>query len=489
MSDEDLNPFEDGDFPWEDEPDSNPFEPSEAAVDLRLTVSDSRVTKALTKFPEGRERNEAALLYIGVGVAAVEDAEAQRVRLEGERALSSLKDVVAQHSINVGNEVGAALHLFSEGRLTNVLENFSTEQAREFERTSTRIHTEAQQKLSNNLDNLVGANSSLMRALHPEEGIGREITQATKRLLERQEAEFADQLSFDNDSSPLSRLAKTAEESNAAFVLDLKSSNEGFLTTVRASLNERLELNEQRTSEFQAHMLAKVSDLVARREVTQKSPRKGLDFEESVGELLAKIVLASGDFLEHTGNTGGRIARCKVGDYVAELGSDRPAPGCRVVFEAKSNQSSSLRNAQKELDVARRNRDADVGVFIFDRNTAPKGLPVFSRFDGDIYVVWDSEDVNSDIVIEAAYSFALHLCTASSSQPEPDVDRAAVEEALRQAETDLQLIMEILAHAKTGITAAEHVQRKGQRMHDSLSTQLKIISEGLMSGSDDVGDH
>ena len=91
-----------------------------------------------------------------------------------------------------------------------------------------------------------------------------------------------------------------------------------------------------------------------------------------------------GDIATRTGNTTGLIKHCKVGDVVVDLGPDSAAPGARAVAEAKEKAGYSLANALEELDQARKNRGASVGLFVFSKRTAPEGLQPIHRYGSDV---------------------------------------------------------------------------------------------------------
>ena len=69
--------------------------------------------------------------------------------------------------------------------------------------------------------------------------------------------------------------------------------------------------------------------------------------------------------------TIGAIKHCKKGDLVVELGDDCVAAGARFVIGAKEDKSYTLPIARAELETAKKNRDAGVGVFVFSQKTAP----------------------------------------------------------------------------------------------------------------------
>src|SRR5690606_23178649 len=117
-----------------------------------------------------------------------------------------------------------------------------------------------------------------------------------------------------------------------------------------------------------------------------------------------------GDIAEPTGNIPGIIPKCKVGDAVIELSPDSAAAGQKIVIEAKQKDGYTFRQALSEIDEARRNRGAQIGLFVFSRRTAPAGQEVVSRIGDDVFIVWDHEDEASDLFLKVGYTLAKALC-------------------------------------------------------------------------------
>ncbi len=53
---------------------------------------------------------------------------------------------------------------------------------------------------------------------------------------------------------------------------------------------------------------------------------------------------------------------------------------------------------------------ASVGVFVFSKNTAPANQEPLLRYGNDIFVIWDAEDMNNDVILKSALSLAKALC-------------------------------------------------------------------------------
>ncbi len=137
------------------------------------------------------------------------------------------------------------------------------------------------------------------------------------------------------------------------------------------------------------------------------------------------------DIATAVGNSTGLIKNCKKGDAVVELGSESAAPGAKVVVEAKEHASYNLTTALKEMEEARQNREAESGLFVFSKKTAPAGLEPLARYGTDVVVVWDADDVATDTHLRLGLSVARALCTRKALERSSlDVDFTAIDAAL-----------------------------------------------------------
>src|SRR5262249_34696837 len=147
-----------------------------------------------------------------------------------------------------------------------------------------------------------------------------------------------------------------------------------------------------------------LESLKTRRDEAARSTSHGLDFETSAEEFIQQEAQRVGDLFIRTADSAGAIARCKIGDFVIALGPETAAPNGRIVFEAKENKSYAIKDALEELKAARENRQAQVGIFVFSRSTAPSGIEPLNRWGQDILVIWDNEDASTDVYLKAAIS-------------------------------------------------------------------------------------
>jgi len=85
--------------------------------------------------------------------------------------------------------------------------------------------------------------------------------------------------------------------------------------------------------------------------------------------------------------------------------------GAALGVEAKDDGSCTTSKALAEIDVARSNRSAEVGLFVMSKSHAPESFPLLSRHGNDILVVWDAEDELTDPYLHAAVILGLGLAS------------------------------------------------------------------------------
>lgn len=162
----------------------------------------------------------------------------------------------------------------------------------------------------------------------------------------------------------------------AEFTLDDK---ESVLSRLRAELTEIINTHKADGANFQQQVLATLATLNARKEERQAGVGHGKDFEQAAYARIEPASQQAGDIAEHEADQTGRIRNSKVGDAVITLGPDAAAAGVRIVCEMKEDGSYRVAKAIEEIRQARENRNAEVGLFIWSRRTAPVGQAPLAR--------------------------------------------------------------------------------------------------------------
>ena len=454
----------------------------DAAMLLRLRVHDPEVIAELRRRPEA-ERERFAQEALRLGVLALRMASGQvdtaAIRQAGEKLVGEVRELLAGRA----------------AELTGVLSQY-------FDPKSGVLpqRLEALVKKDGELERLLGSDESLLArtlAEHlgedsPLHGLREEIAKSVEGALLLQKDEMLRQFSLDRKDSALSRLvgeiagkqgelrADVAAQVQAV-VRELSLDHDGSaLSRMTRKLLAIVDELAKKNGDFQAEVRATLAAIGGRREEAERSTRHGDAFEDAVGELLAREAQRVGDVHEACGATTGGIKHCKVGDHVITLGPDSLTPGVRVVIEAKEDKSYDLKSALAEIETARKNRSAQVGVFVFSSKTAPPELEPLRRYGTSIVVVWDAGDPKSDVFLSCAYSVARALAIREQrAGDETDEAVQHIESATRAVERHVQQADEIRRYAETVQSNGEKIVARARRMRDELMQEVAALDEQI----------
>jgi len=141
-----------------------------------------------------------------------------------------------------------------------------------------------------------------------------------------------------------------------------------------------------------------------------------------------------------------------------------------------------MTKAREEIETARKNRSAGSGIFVFSKMTAAEGMEPFIRLGNDIFILWDSEDSNSDIILLAAISVARALSTRKANvQNSQEKDFCEMNLSVREIEKQLSGLCEI----NTLLTTIKNNSKRGLKrikiMNNSLHAQITTLDKHLES--------
>ncbi len=476
-------------------------------VALRLEVTDPEVLAELRRRGEGDERDQFALAALRIGVLALRSAagqvDAATIREAGSELVSEVRDVLSRRVTEMSERVAATLTQYLDpqsGALPQRLHAL-VRQDGELERLFRAQIGGDDSLLARSLASHLGEGSPLFKLLSPTDsaGLRAQVASTLEEALADQRkvilGEFSlDQkgsalsrlvaeFSLDGEGSSMSRLAKMLATTSEQIGKNLTLDDEGSaLSRLKRELENMVGRLARDNAEFQLQMREAMARVDTRRKEEARSPRHGIEFEERLGALLADEAQRLGDLYEATGDTTGNIKNCKVGDHVIELGADSAAAHARIVWEAKDKQGSSLRAAVDEIDEARRNRHAQVGVFVFSSKTAPEGLEPLHRHGNDIMVVWNPDDGTSEVVVRAAYSLA--RCLAVRERRTDRESLAAIleiERAARGIEKQVGYLEEVRKWAETVKGHGEKIADRSSRMVEELRRDVERLDVQLAS--------
>ena len=114
---------------------------------------------------------------------------------------------------------------------------------------------------------------------------------------------------------------------------------------------------------------------------------------------------------------------------------------------------------------------------MFSAKTALPTLEPFARYGDDLVVVWNAEDVASDVYLKAALTTARALCVRSAERSEREsVDLEAVDRAILEIEKRSQSLEEIRKSAETIQSASGRILDRVQRTQDALERQVHVLA-------------
>lgn len=347
-------------------------------MQLNLTITDPELVEELSHHPPGPEREQFALAALRIGILTLKRAQGQLdvdfITREADRLVENMTTTISNYFDPEG------------GRFTERVERLIEEDG-ELERLMKAQVGQSNSELARTLAAHVGEHSPFMELLSTDESKGflKSLAGAVDARLDAQRDALLKEFSLDEENSALSRLVahvKTGQDGiTGEFSLDNKQS---ALSRMKQELVDLLAAHEKANQEFRTEVSNALAGLAAGRAEAQRSTRHGVVFEEQVVQFIQSLSQKTGDVATPTGNTVGLIKNCKVGDAVIRLGPDARAAGLQIAVEAKEKAGYTLDRALAEIETARKNRAAGVGLFVFSKSTAPDGLESMRRYGSDV---------------------------------------------------------------------------------------------------------
>jgi hypothetical protein len=337
-------------------------------------------------------------------------------------------------------------------------------------------------QVTKSIGTLVGPESNLLRLLDPQrtDGLVQQMRQAVDGELTENNEKVLAAFDLNRPESALSRLVNFFQNVQKAIRSDFTLDNpDSAMSVMLRELDATLGEYEKRNQAFRDEVSKTLGELSGRKQAEDQGTLHGGVFEDRVTDFVLKNAMASGDIGRRTGTTTGVIKNCKVGDCTIELGNDSQFAGECMVIEAKEDASYDLRKALDEIDTGRRNRGADVGVFVFSRRTAPSQLRALARHGRDIIVVWDADDPTTDVYFDAALTLARALVFEHHRGAQADVDFAALEKAIESVAKRADQLNSIRTYGQTVETAGQKIMTEVGIAQRDLVSQVEILREQL----------
>jgi len=272
-----------------------------------------------------------------------------------------------------------------------------------------------------------------------------------------------DILDMNNVNSPIGQLRKTIEsyfvgkDSEIYSMLD-PNSKDSPISRLRKEILDKLQDIEKTIEVY-----------LTRKEVIEKTTKKGFDFEDDLEDILVRLSKPFGDFVGRTGTKKGKLGNLK-GDFVITL-NDSMIKGQppKIVVEAKAGKSVRLtmKSLVGELREAIQNREANFAIAVTDK-VISDSIGCYHEIEGDkiICAIGDNQ-----LPLEVAYRIArTYILMRTREIPTRTVDTARICGIISKIGNDLNTVRGIKANlTKIGKTA------------DTITTDIKTLEKTIRS--------
>ncbi|QDS97176.1 hypothetical protein [Adhaeretor mobilis] len=497
------------------------------AVHLDLKVIDPDTIRELTQHAEGADRDEFALEALKIGVLALRRAsssfDADYIKRETDRLLDTMRRQLEDHTRGSQEKLAGALkHYFDpeSGQFNRRVQQLTAKDGELSSLLSESLDGD-KSKLAQTLFAHFGEQSPLMKILSPDQSNGLLATLRTnvEGELSKQRERILQEFSLDNPNSALTRLIEQLTSKHGSLSKDLQGkidevikefsldkedsalnrlvtrvnraqetitrefsldNDQSSLKRMKTELTTILEAHVKTNAEFQEEVKIALEKLDTKRKTELRSTTHGNTFEDAVLSFLHDDAARRGDVVEATGNCTGLRKNCKVGDAVVELGPDHVAAGAKIVLEAKEDASYTLKKARDEVAVARSNRDAQQGIFVFSRHSAPPEFEALARYGDDVFVVWDAQDPQTDAYLKAALEISRALCLRSNPETQRDtIDWTPIDKSVLDIEKRAENLEMIRKSAETILSSGGKIIDRVDKDKKGLLRQFTILSEAM----------
>ena len=453
--------------------------------DVTVSVNDPITLKALSNVPAEHQQDfiERAL---SIGVVALDAAtkQAEAIRLgdigtDIKEYLSTFKDDMAKEVEEVMGSYFDPKSGKFEKRIETLLKG---EDGGEIGRLLENKFKGDDSPLQKSLNKFLGPESEFTKKLDPDNtgGVVNDMKSAIEKVVSTQISEVLVEFDLNNENGALKRLTTQIEDDSGKLGKEIKdifdlNNQSSQLSVFKKTIFDEVESIKEIFNDFNQ----KVGERLAIDKVEKKTTIGGNRFEDAVIDFIIKNC-SGGVITEAVGNVAGVIPHSKKGDLLITMGSDAVGAGRKIVVEIKNVKNKSIESASEELIEAKRNRKADVGVFVFSKESAPKGLGNLERNGKDIFVIWDPDSNDYDGYLEAAISFSKALIAQDKSHESNNYDAAkTLEDAIESLGQSIKYLDSMAGSTKTIQNQVDSLNKDINTARKKVSTQVVLLN-GLL---------
>lgn len=286
-----------------------------------------------------------------------------------------------------------------------------------------------------------------------------------------------DILDMNNINSPIGQLKRTIEsyfvgkDSEVYNMLD-PNSKDSPISRLREEILQKLDRIQNEITVY-----------LAKKEVTDKSPKKGFDFEDVLEDALLRLSKPFGDTVEKTAKEKGKMNNLR-GDFVLTL-SDPSIKGKppKIVIEAKTlaNVRVTMKGLLGELREAIQNREANFAIAVTDEAISD-AHGCYREVEGDKIICAFGDN---GLPFEVAYRIArTYLLMRLRVTPERAIDITKICGLVSKISNDLDSVRGIKTKLTSIGTTAETIAADVKSLETNIRTSLGELQDVLNQSAD-----
>lgn len=391
-----------------------------SSLNVNLVISDRNVLAYLAQFENEETQCEKALEALKVGVIALQSAsptlDTTVVQTHFAEMESSMQEYVAMFQKSIKDDLKKYFES-SDGVVPRSIADIFGEGGT-LSRTFRAFFDPEDGRLGRLMQTHVGPESTFGKSLDPQnkQGVIAILEARVQELVEAKLDDVLKEFSLDQNGSAMSRL-------------------HGMLAESFERINRALGHNDGQKQE------------------AKKGHVKGIRFEQELyDDYFVSLCTQCDDYPSLVARTPGHIDGCKTGDLMSTLGEATGTPGINIVIEVKDREVK-LTDARTELQEAKVNRKAAIGIYVWSRGTEPSEVGDFRRIGDDFYVTADMEDLRAGkplLYFDVAYRIARAMAVAAMRRESAnEIDLGKIENHVEALGTWSERVADMSVKART----------------------------------------
>lgn len=254
----------------------------------------------------------------------------------------------------------------------------------------------------------------------------------------------------------------------------IEESYEQIFEQMQVMLNDKEDgalgkMKQELLGEFREQVDRLIRNHAEKTALIEKSNLSGWKYEELVENKIREYTKITGDWVENCGSTPG-ILRRKNGDLLLTINTEQEQiyKDLKIVFECKKRKETesafSINEMRNSLQIARKNREAQAGIFVVDSMNLLPGQESFINLGPSDWAVAYDENVG-DIFLSFCYRIARESILVVKGSNVDTINTEEIQQYIQQVQNKLANLSQVyssLQLARNGIDKSVGILQETQ---------------------------